>query len=246
MSDILEVSREGRVLRLRLNRPEKRNALSSELCLALVREAEAAEKDDSAGAVLLTGNGPAFCAGMDLGELGHTSSEAINAAQEQLFTLGARLSKPLIAAVRGPALGGGTGLAANCHIVIASPEATFGLTEIRLGLWPFLVYRAVTAAMGERRTLELSLTGRIFGAPEALDFGLVHELAPDAEARALEIAVAVSGHSPEAIRRGLRFANEVRGLDSESAGEIARIRRDEIFQGAEFQERLRLFREKRR
>ena len=79
-------------------------------------------------------------------------------------------SKPIVAAVAGPALGGGTGLVANCHVVIAGPNATFGLTEIRLGLWPFLVFRAVAAAAGERRALELALTGRIFDAREAANW----------------------------------------------------------------------------
>ena len=110
----------------------------------------------------------------------YADTKEINTVHEQLFTIGARLTKPLIAGVHGAALAGGAGLVANCHIVVAGPQASFGLTEIRLGLWPFLVYRAVASAMGERRTLELSLTGRIFGSSEAREFGLVHELADDA------------------------------------------------------------------
>ena len=139
---------------------------------------EDAEQDPAVGAMVLTGNGPSFCAGMDLTEIGAASTEQLDQAHEQLFTLGARLAKPLIGAVDGPALGGGTGLVANCHIVIASEKATFGLTEIRLGLWPFLVYRAVSAAVGDRKTLELALSGRIFDAKEAKSVGLVHEIAP--------------------------------------------------------------------
>jgi enoyl-CoA hydratase/carnithine racemase len=142
-------------------------------------------------------------------------------------------------------LGGGTGLVANCHIVIAEAAATFGLTEIRLGLWPFLVYRAVGMALRERRTLELSLTGRIFGSEEARDFGLVHEIAPDAEKRALEVAETVAGFSPTAIQNGLNFVQDVQGLDWEEAGRIARRVRDRVFAGADFQEGLRAFREKR-
>ena len=139
------------------------------------------------GAILLTANGKAFCAGMDLAEIAQAAhAEEIDAVHEQLFTIGARLAKPLVAGVHGAALGGGTGLVANCHIVVAGPEASFGLTEIRLGLWPFLVYRAVAGALGERRTLELSLTGRIFGPGEARDLGLAHEVAEDAPDRAGE------------------------------------------------------------
>src|ERR1700720_4759563 len=150
MSATLQTVSDGRLLRLALNRPDKRNALNLELCRALVEALEAANGDPGVGAILLTGNGKSFCAGMDLHEIADADTGAISQVHEQLFTIGARLAKPLIAAVNGAALAGGTGLAANCHIVIASPGATFGLTEIRLGLWPFLVFRALTAAVGER------------------------------------------------------------------------------------------------
>src|SRR5689334_24347208 len=133
MSSILEIVRSGRVLEARLNRPDKRNALSAELCRELVSVIEDADHDAAIGAILLTANGPAFCAGMDLAEVRPGNSDEINRAHEQLFTIGARIAKPLIGAVAGAGLGGGTGLVANCHIAIASPRVAFGLTEIRLG-----------------------------------------------------------------------------------------------------------------
>jgi len=242
---VLHKVQHGRVLGITLDRPEKRNALNRDLCLQLVDAMERADRDASVGAILLAGTGQSFCAGMDLDEAALGVTETINAAHEQLFTMGARLRKPLIAAVEGAALGGGTGLAANCHIVIAAPDATFGLTEIRLGLWPFLVYRAVVAALGERRTLELALTGRIFGVEEAREIGLVHEIAPDPEKRALEVAETVAGFSPTAIQIGLGFVQEVRGEDWETAGQIARRDRNQVFASADFQEGLKAFREKR-
>jgi enoyl-CoA hydratase/carnithine racemase len=233
------------VLRLTLDRPEKRNALDGELCGQLVDALEAADRDAGTGAILLAANGPSFCAGMDLDEAASGVSAETSAAHERLFTVGARITKPLIAAVQGAALGGGTGLVANCHIVIAAGDASFGLTEIRLGLWPFLVYRAVVAALGERRTLELALTGRIFGAEEARGIGLVHEIAPDLEARALEVARTVAGFSPTAIQNGLGFVHQVRGEDRETSGRMARQVRDRVFAGEDFKEGLRAFREKR-
>ncbi len=245
MNDILQTSRDGRVLRVALNRPEKRNALSAALCHELVRTLEDADHDPDIGAILLTGNGKAFCAGMDLDEIGIADSEAINQAQEQLFTIGYRVSTPIVAAVRGPALGGGVGLAANCHIVIASEDATFGLTEIRLGLWPFLIFRAVGEAVGERRAVELSITGRTFGAREARAIGLAHEVAADADARAAEIASAVAASSPTAIRSGMMFVQQARGRDWHGAGEIARRVRNFVFGSPDFEEGIRAFREKR-
>ena len=245
MSNILEIHREGRLLALALNRPEKRNALNIPLCRELVQALETAERDPGIGAILLTGNGKCFCAGMDLSEIADANTDEISSVQEQLFTIGARLGKPLVGAVHNAALAGGTGLAANCHIVIAREDALFGLTEIRLGLWPFLVFRAVTAAIGERRTVELALTGRIFPAAEAREIGLVHEVAANLEDRARELAWGLAESSPTAIRSGLTFVHEVRGRDWKSAGEIARRIRDEVFESKDFQEGLQAFREKR-
>lgn len=245
MSETLHTVSSGRVLRLALNRPDKRNALNLELCGALADAIETADQDPGVGAILLTGNGKSFCAGMDLHEIASADTTAISQVHERLFTIGARLGKPLIAAVRGAALAGGTGLAANCHIVIAAEDATFGLTEIRLGLWPFLVFRAVSAAVGERRTVELALTGRIFGVPEARDLGLIYEVASDADARALELASALAQSSPTAIRSGLLSVQESRGKDWRQAGEIGQRMRAQLFESADFQEGILAFREKR-
>jgi enoyl-CoA hydratase/carnithine racemase len=253
MSDTLHTVLDGRLLRLTLNRPQKRNALDLELCRALVAALEAAEQDPKVGAILLNANGKSFCAGMDLHEsavheIGHDDG-ALGMLHERLFTIGSRLSKPLIAAVHGAALAGGTGLVANCHIVIASEDATFGLTEIRLGLWPFLVFRAVAAAVGERRTVELSLTGRVFGAAEARELGLLHQVAPgsagDLVAGALEVASALAESSPTAVQSGLRSVQLARGKDWKQAGEISQRLRREVFASPDFQEGVRAFREKR-
>jgi enoyl-CoA hydratase/carnithine racemase len=245
MSETLEISQYSRVQRIALNRPDKHNALSSELCRDLVDAIDGADRDPHIGAIVLTGNGESFSAGMDLKELGSISADTINDVHEQLFTLNMRLGTPLIAAVDGLAVGGGTGLVANCHIVVASEKARFGLTEIKLGLWPFLVFRAVQAATGERRAVELALTGRMFDVNEARDLGLVHEVAPDANQRAMEIAETLAQSSPTAIRSGLDFVQEVRHKDWNMAGIIARRVRDELFRSADFQEGLRAFKEKR-
>ena len=245
MPEILNISRDGRVLRIEMNRAEKRNALSEELCRALAQALEDGDSDPAVGAILLTANGKAFCAGMDLGEVEGAPPEDLAAVHDRLFTVGARLDKPIVGAVGGAALGGGVGVVANCHIAIASPDATFGLTEIRLGLWPFLIYRAVAAAIGDRRTAELALTGRIFGPGEAKEMGLVTEVAPDHEGRALEVARGLAAASPTAIRGGLRFVRETRGKGWETAGEIAGRMRGELFRSADFREGVRAFREKR-
>jgi enoyl-CoA hydratase/carnithine racemase len=220
MPEVLEIRREKRLLRLTLNRPEKRNALNLPLCRALVDALDQADGDSSLGAVLITGSGKAFCAGMDLSEALQADRAELDDLHERLFTAGYRLRKPIIAGVHGPALAGGTGLAANAHILIASAEATFGLTEIRIGLWPILIFRAVKVAVGERRATELALTGRTFGGREAFSYGLVHEVSEEPLARAAEIALQISQASADAIRSGLDYVNQARDKSWEEAGRI--------------------------
>jgi enoyl-CoA hydratase/carnithine racemase len=247
MSGSLQISREGRVLRLALNRPEKRNALNLDLCRELVNALEAANKDAAVGAVLLTGNGKCFCAGMDLNQALEAETAGQAEIHARLFTAGAWLRKPVVAAVQGAALAGGAGLVANAHVVIASEEATFGLTEIRLGLWPFMIFRAVARAVGERRATELSLTGRTFGAPEAVQYGLAHHLASAFDYRRLaeEIAAGIASRSPAAITQGLEFVHQSRSRTDAEAAEMAQGFRKTLFEGPDFQEGLRAFAEKR-
>ncbi|MBI1789204.1 MAG: enoyl-CoA hydratase/isomerase family protein [Acidobacteria bacterium] len=247
MSENLRIERQGRVLRLVLDRPEKRNALNLALCRELVKQVEEAWRDHGVGAILLAGEGKSFCAGMDLTEMLSPEAAGLTHIHELLFTIGVRSSKPIVAAVQGAALAGGTGLAANAHILVAAEDATFGLTEIRLGLWPFVVFRAVALAVGERRAVELSLTGRTFDAREAAQLGLVDCLVPpaDLDARALEIATAVAAASPSAVRGGLAYLAESRGRSSEETGRIAYQYRAELFRSPDFAEGLRAFHEKR-
>jgi enoyl-CoA hydratase/carnithine racemase len=242
---LIEITRHGRVFQIALNRPEKRNALNLALCSELVEAFDEADADNWVGSILLTGNGGAFCAGMDLHEVLEAHASRLTEVHERLFTTIGRIRKPVIAAVHGPALAGGTGLAANAHIVVASPNAEFGLTEIRLGLWPILVFRVCQLAMGERRTAELSLTGRIFKAEEAMRYGLVTEIAADPQQRALEIARSVSEYSPVALFAGLDYIHQIRVLDWSHAGSLGHKMRDRLMESADFKEGVRAFLEKR-
>lgn len=246
MSEVLKIEAAGRVVRLTLNRPDKRNALNNQLCREVVDAVNHANHDLGVGCILLTAAGTCFSAGMDLHELGLVETSSLSHLHDQMFTMGSRLSKPLVIAVEGAALGGGFGLVANGHIVVASPRSQFGLTEIRLGLWPFLVFRSVENALGERRAVELALTGRVMDAAEARAMALVHVIDEDANAKAMEIAEKMASSSPTAIRSGLNFTQETRGKDWEMAGTLARYARDELFQSADFQEGVKAFREKRR
>jgi enoyl-CoA hydratase/carnithine racemase len=244
-SRYIEIAQQGRVLRITLNRPEKRNALNLDLCHELVETFDRADTDHSIGAIVLDANGPSFCAGMDLQETFEADQVRLAAIHDRLFTTIHRVRTPVIAAVHGAALAGGTGLVANAHIVFATADSRFGLTEVRIGLWPVMIFRAVEHAMGERRTVELSLTGREFSAVEALSYGLVTEIADQPVDRALDLATRIAAFSPVAIGTGLDYVHQIRGRDWDHAGRVARQIRDRLLANEDFKEGALAFFEKR-
>ena len=243
----LRSAREGRVLRLTLARTEKRNALNLDLCRALVDALNDANSDARIGAVLLDAEGKVYCAGMDLEDATAADAASRTKIHEQLFTFHTWMRKPVVTAVQGPALAGGLGLVANAHLAVAAQGCTLGLTEVRLGLWPFVVYRSIVAAAGPRRALEISLTGRIFGSNEAREYGLVHEVVPPIELddRATALAELLAGWSPETIHRGLEFVQTSGEMGHEDAGRVAAMMRAENFNSPDFAEGVRAFQEKR-
>ena len=190
----LRVEQDGRLRRITLASLETRNFLDERLCNDLLAELRAAAADDATGAVLIDSAGPVFCSGMD------------EIAGANLFGIGDRIAKPIVAAAKGVAISGGVVLLATAHVAIAAQGTSFGITDIREGKWSELCFRAVASAIGQRRTLELCLTGRIFSTPDALAWGLVHMAAPafELEDRATEIAQALANANPDAVRAGLR------------------------------------------
>lgn len=242
MSESLLISGEGRLRRMTLNRPEKRNALDIALCRRLLAAISAAAADTSVGAILLDSNGPDFCSGMDLDEALEAGPDEMVPLHQELFSIGSRLHKPVLAAVQGAALGGGLGLALNAHVVVAASDAKFGLTEARVGLWPYVVFPAVAAATGKRKATEMALTARVLGAEEALRVGLAdtvvdREKLPE-EAR--RMAMNLAEGSAAAAREGLAF---VREADLPAAAAEYRKR---AYNSPDFREGVMAFREKRK
>lgn len=236
-----------RVLHLTLNRQDKRNALDAAMCSGIVNALGEAQQRADIGCILISAHGSVFCAGMDLDEAVGPNGAQLSAIHEELFTIGATSLKPIVVCVGGAALGGGLGLAAQGHVVVAAEGAAFALTEIRVGLWPFLVYRSVEAALGRRRTLELSLTGQVFHSQDALAWGLVHHVSPPAEAleRAKRLAREIAKSSPLAISTGMRYVRDSRGKSSQQAGELAATLRGELMQSDDFKEGVAAFKHKR-
>lgn len=183
----LASARDGGVLTLTLNRPDKRNALSSAVIEALHQALEAADLDADVRVVVLTGAGKDFCAGADLEELlasADASPEANEAAALRLGTLFGRmrrLPKPLVAVVRGRALAGGAGLMTACDIVLAGAGAQVGYPEVSRGFVPAMVMTMLRRLVGEKAALDLVLTGRLLSATEAHAWGLVSRVVPDGD-----------------------------------------------------------------
>ena len=240
-------SRENKIQRITINRPDKRNALSIELCHDLLNAFREAEVDPAVNVVLLDAAGPSFSAGMDLGEIAEPDFVRLADVHEELLTIGFRYSKPIVAAVQGAVFGGAVALVANAHVVVAAEETKFCCTEIHIALWPYVAFRAIEAAVGERRAMELALTGRVALAQEAYEWGLVTQVVPQENVHeaATRFAVQMEAFDGEALSQGVQFINQSRGLPPEEAGMIARRFRDRAFQSPAFQSAVRRFLAKR-
>lgn len=243
----LDIEKNRRVLTITLCRPEKRNALDSVMCDGIVTAVEEVQDDPSIGAILIAAEGQVFSSGMDLDEALSPAGMDLGRVHERLFSIGYTSRKPILIAVNGAAMGGGLGLVAQGHYVIAEHSSIFSLPEIRVGLWPFLVYRAMEASIGARRTLALSLTGAPFRAQEALAWGLVHKLCPDEEMldRARNLARDIAHSSPRAITAGMTYAQQSREKTWHEAGLVAAGLRDELMNSEDFHEGVHAFKQKR-
>jgi enoyl-CoA hydratase/carnithine racemase len=219
------------------------------MCSSIVRAIGEAQERSDIGCILLSAAGSVFCAGMDLDEAAAASADTARLfqAHDDVFSIGAISRKPLVICVNGAALGGGLGLVAQGHVVIASELAVFGLPEIRIGLWPFVVYRAVEAAIGDRRTLELSLTGDMFQPAQALAWGLVHRVCRSVELtdRGNAIARDLAKASPLALASGMRYFQDSRGKSWKEAGELAASLRPGLMASEDFKEGIAAFKQKR-
>lgn len=212
MENIL-VEQRGRVVMIRLNRPDKLNALSAALFTELNAALDAAEADDGVGAIVVTGSGRAFAAGADLAELAAVADFADAASQDVITGLWERIPscrKPVIAAVNGFALGGGCELALMCDFILAGASAKFSQPEIRLGTIPGAGgTQRLTRVVGKSKAMEMTLTGRMIDAEEAERAGLAARVIPDdkLEEEAWETATTIAAYSLPAVRLAKEAVN---------------------------------------
>ncbi|MCC8361933.1 enoyl-CoA hydratase/isomerase family protein [Lysobacter sp. A6] len=256
MRDSLQLHREGALARLRLARPQLHNAFDAALIADLTQALDGLAADPAVRVVVLEGDGPSFSAGADLNWMrgmaaaGEAENREDSLRLARLMRTLDELPKPTIARVHGAAFGGGVGLVACCDIAIASSNATFGLTEARLGLLPAVISPYVIAAIGARQARRWFATAERFDAYEALRIGLIHRLVDD-EAK-LDEAVAeqvklllqagpVAAATAKSLVRRIANAGDATTIDNDNATLIAWLR-----VSPEGQEGLAAFLDKRR
>jgi methylglutaconyl-CoA hydratase len=253
MPKTLRLETDGAVATITLARPEKRNAISPQMIEELLAALDEVERRASR-ALILTGEGKAFCAGMDLeflAELARLSPEENAADSKRMARMFRRVyffSKPTIAAVNGAAIAGGTGIATMCDFTLAVPEAKFGYTEVKIGFVPALVSVFLRRQVGERQARDLLLSGRIFGAAEAQAMGLVNEVVPaqNLMARAKELAGTLAESSPTSLIRTKLLLRRCAEIEIDREIELALQENAAIRETADFKEGLAAFLEKRK
>jgi enoyl-CoA hydratase len=247
------VEQRGPVLIVTMNRPEAKNALSGPMLAGLSAAWNRVDTDPEIRACILTGAGGAFCAGADLKAM--TSSHPGDSARSMDLSVidsllkGRRLTKPLIAAVEGPAIAGGTEILQATDIRIAGESARFGVSEPKWGLFP-LGGSAVRLVRQIPYTIaaDLLLTGRHIKAPEAKEIGLIGHVVPDGQAldKALEIAELIAANGPLAVQAILRTIRESEGMHENEAFRLDAKLGMAVFQSEDAKEGPRAFAEKRK
>lgn len=210
---------------IRLNRPEKRNALSTELIDAMGAELDSWRHNDAIRSVFIRGNGPAFCAGADLEEIRALQTASVHDNQRNshklrdFFVKLYSYPKPTVAVVHGAALAGGCGLATCCDFVIASRDATFGYPEVKIGFIPAIVMVLLTHQIGERDARDLCLSGRTIDADEAHRLGLVSKVAvaADLEPTVQVLAKSLRANAPQAMATVKRMFWRLHEMGTEDA-----------------------------
>ena len=251
MSRHTQYEMRGRVVWITLDAPETRNALSGALIAELGAHLRTAIEDDAARVIVLTGNGPAFCAGADL-KSGGGAAVAPGGGERNPFVDILELMwdgpKPVIAAVNGHAFGGGVGLVAAADIAVAVDSAKFAFSEVRVGVIPAMISVVVLPKLGVHHGMRLFLTGESFDAARALGYGLLHRVVPAGElVQAVEQeanAIALGG--PNAIREAKRLVRTIARLSMEDGFTYAAGKIATLFASPEAAEGMAAFVEKRK
>jgi methylglutaconyl-CoA hydratase len=248
--DVTKYERRGRAAWITLDSPQNRNALSGPLVKELGDHLRAAIDDPAVRAIVLTGNGPAFCAGADLKNRGDVVAPGSGQRNPfiDILMLMWEGPKPVITAVNGHTFGGGIGLVAAADIAVAVDTVAFSFSEVRVGVIPAMISVVVLPKLGVHNTMRLFLTGVRFSAAEAQGYGLLHRVAaPDALAAAVQEEVdAISLGGPLAVAEAKRLIRTVSRLPMDQAFAYAEEKIAALFASPEAAEGMMAFVSKRK
>lgn len=253
MNEVVKTDRDGAVLRITINRPERRNALNEEVCAGIAAAIDEAEATHGVRVIVLTGSGDkVFCAGGDLKPGADGTPFVIDPANPrhyviQLFRRLERCGVPVIARVNGHALAGGLGLVCACDMAVSTDVAQFGVPECKLGLFPMMILSYLMRIIPRRKLYEIATTGEPFSAAEALAMDIVNHVVPAAQLDAkLEWLIArIADKSPTAIKLGKQAFRAIEDMPLDKAFEYTQLMLPLMAMTADAKEGFAAFNEKR-
>jgi methylglutaconyl-CoA hydratase len=227
---MIQLRIENRIAYLTLDRPEKRNALNDEMAATILKSLTELKDNPDCKVVVIQANGEAFCAGADLGYLQKLQNNSFDEnlkdskALMSMFRALYEFPKITIAKVEGPALAGGCGLAGLCDFVFATPEASFGYTEVKIGFIPAIVSVFLGTKIGENAAKSMLYTGKIFNASEAEKMGIVYQISDSRDITEHVVSFAgslVKGVSTQSVALTKNLLNNMRGKSLDEQLDLA-------------------------
>ncbi len=242
---------QGTIARVKLNRPEKRNAMSMQMMTELIHAFRTLDQDDTCRVIILEGTGKGFCAGGDLGTMGVDASimdhRENSRMMAKLLRTVMQCGKFVIAKIHGYAIAGGLGLALNCDLTVMTDNTKIGTPEILRALFPFMISAPISRCMPQKKMMELLFIGENIKPAEAVELGLVNYACPPEELDDLvmELSGKIARHSPAAIRLGKEAVYTQRDMDFSSALDYLAECLTTILQTNDAKEGIAAFLEKR-
>jgi methylglutaconyl-CoA hydratase len=249
----LKTSLEDYVFRITLNRPEKRNAFTPTMVEEIIFALAFAHYNRQVRCVVISGEGPVFCAGADLNAFHDTSNDISNSTLPKIreeAILGdafSELHKPSVAQVEGPVLAGGFLIICGCTFVISTPEATYSLPEVKRGIWPMQVMASLLSVVHPKKALEMAITAKVYSSHAAYQYGLVTEVVGKGEIMNSvdDLVKTICQNAPFAIQAGMRVYQELSIIPENKRHSYLKDQLAIILQTEDAKEGVTAFKEKR-
>ncbi len=254
MSERVTISVENHIADVRFNRPEKMNALDPEQIDAIIDATDKLAEMKDVRAIVLSGNGKGFCAGLDMSSFTKSSTTGSltdrpygNANKYQHVVLQwRRLAAPVIVAIHGACVGGGLQFASAADVRIATPDSKLSIMEMRWGLIPDMgSYTTWRSFVRDDILRELTYTNRIFSGEEGKELGFVSHLADDPHAKAMELAAEIAGKNPDAIKAAKRLMNQLPDMNEDEILMMESVEQDKVGRGPNQKEAVMAYMQKR-